>query len=337
MPGEKSRRALAGAIAGLALIVVALGLGRTAAEEAAPAVWPPKLVRIIVPFAAGSTPDLIGRLLAESLQARHAGVSVLVENKPGASGNIGTAAVAKAAPDGATLGISLGGPLAVNTLLFAKLPYDPERDVAPVTLLTRMPSVLAVPASLGVGTVAEFVAKAKQDTARLAYASIGAGSLSQLCMEAIAQKAEAKLVHIPYAGSPNAMTALIRGDVQAACLPAIAVAPHSAAGTVKVLAVTTPDRSAFLPDVPTLHESGIDVQSDAWNALIAPKDTPPALVAIINAEIGQVLADPAVVTKLNAQMIMPAPSSPEALRRKMVDEKRLWADVIRAAGIIRIE
>jgi tripartite-type tricarboxylate transporter receptor subunit TctC len=295
--------------------------------------WPPKTVRIVVPFAPGSTPDLVGRVLADSLQARHPGSSFVVENKPGASGNIGTDAVAKAAPDGATLGISLGGPLAINTLLFANLPYDPDTDLAPVTLLTQLPSVLAVPASLGVQDVAAFVARLKSDRKGLAYGSIGAGSLSQLCMEAIAQKAGATMVHIPYAGSPNAVTALIRGDVQAACLPAIAVTPQLATGAVKILAVSTPVRSPFLPGVPTLKESGIDVQSDAWNALVAPGGTPPAVIAAINAEIRQSLGEAAVIDKLKSQLITPAPSSPEELRRKMADEKALWADVIRAANI----
>jgi tripartite-type tricarboxylate transporter receptor subunit TctC len=303
---------------------------------AQPPDWPPRTVRIIVPFAAGSTPDLVGRLIANSLQARHPQSSFIVENKPGASGNIGTDAVAKAAPDGATLGISLGGPLAINTLLFARLPYDPARDITPVSLLTLLPSVLAVPAGLGVASVAEFAAKVRGDKAGLAYASIGVGSLSQLCMEAIAQKAGAKMVHIPYAGSPNAVTALIRGDVQAACLPAIAVTPHLASGAVKILAVSTAERSSFLPDVPTLAESGIDVRSDAWNALIAPGGMPAALVDRINAEIRQTLGEPGVIEKLKAQLIVPAASTPDQLRRRIADEKLLWADVIRAANI-RIE
>ncbi|WP_022723697.1 tripartite tricarboxylate transporter substrate binding protein [Rhodopseudomonas sp. B29] len=317
-------------------MMLALACGTIAARADEATIWPPKLVRIVVPFGPGSTPDLVGRVLADSLQARHPGSSFVVENKPGASGNIGTDTVAKAKPDGATLGISLGGPLAINTLLFAKLPYDPSRDIAPITLLTTMPSVLAVPSSLGVSNVAEFIAKVKATTDGLAYASIGAGSLSQLCMEAIAQKAGARMVHIPYAGSPNAVTALIRGDVQAACLPAISVEPQRTTGKVKVLAVSTQQRSPFLPDIPTLKESGIDVQSDAWNALIAPGGLPPGLIDKINAEVRASLADPNVVARLNAQMISPAPSSPEELRRKIADEKQLWADVIRAAGV-RIE
>jgi tripartite-type tricarboxylate transporter receptor subunit TctC len=332
MPAELARRAVLRTVAAIGLTAL---LAANTAVIAAGTNWPPKLVRIVVPFAAGSTPDIVGRVLADSLQARHPGSSFVVENKPGASGNIGTDTVAKAAPDGATLGISIAGPLVINRMLFAKLPYDPERDIAPVTMLTRMPSVLAVPAGLGITSVADFVARLKSGGS-LAYASIGVGSLSQLCMEAIAQKAGAKMVHIPYAGSPNAMTALIRGDVQAACLPAISVAPQQATGAIRILAVSTPQRSPFLPDLPTLKESGIDVQSDAWNALIAPRDTPADLVAMINAEVRRSLSEPAVIAKLQTQMIAPSPSSPEELRKMLADEKQQWADVIRAAGI-RIE
>jgi tripartite-type tricarboxylate transporter receptor subunit TctC len=306
------------------------------AETAQAQDWPPKTVRIVVPFAPGSTPDLVGRVLADSFQARHPGSSFVVENRPGASGNLGTDVVAKAAPDGATLGISLGGPLSINTLLFEKLPYDPQRDIAPVSLLTQLPSVLAVPSSLGIDDVAQFVARAKADKTGFAYASIGAGSLSQLCMEAIAQKAGAPLLHIPYAGSPAAATALIRGDVQAACLPAIAVTPHATSGALRLLAVSTPQRSPLLPQLPTLKESGIDVQSDAWNALIAPRGTPAALIERINAEVREILAEPAVIAKLATQLLVPSPSTPAELRQKIRDEKQLWADVIRAAKI-RIE
>ncbi|WP_408056528.1 Bug family tripartite tricarboxylate transporter substrate binding protein [Tardiphaga alba] len=302
----------------------------------AQAVWPPKLVRIIVPFGAGASPDIVGRVLADSLQARHPGTNFVVENKPGASGNIGTDAIAKAAPDGATIGISLGGPLAINTLLFAKLPYNPDTDIAPITLLTQLPSALAVPTSLGVNSVAELLAKAKADNKGLAYGSIGVGTLSQICMEAIAQKAGVKMVHIPYPSSPAATTALIRGDVQVACLPAIGVTPQLATGAVKILAVTTAQRSQFLPDVPTLKESGVDVQSDAWNALVGPGGLSKDVVTAINAEVRKTLTEPAVIEKLKAQLITPSPTTPEQLKKRINDEKALWADVIKAAGI-RIE
>ena len=316
-------------IVATALLALLLAPASLAAQE-----WPTRAVKIVVPFAPGSTPDMVGRVLAEDLQARHSGISFIVENKPGASGNTGTDYVAKSAPDGTTIGISLGGPLAINTLLFSKLPYDPATDIAPITMLTALPSVLVVPASLNISTVAEFVALLKTDAGKISYGSIGVGSLSQLCMEAIGLKAGGgKMVHIPYGGSPQAVTAVIRGDVQAACLPAIAVTPQLASGTVKILAVTTTRRSPFLPEIPTLKENRIDVESDAWNALIAPAGTPPAIIAKINSEVGETLRKPEVREKLHTQLIEPVPSTPNELRVRMEAEKKLWADVIKAADI----
>jgi tripartite-type tricarboxylate transporter receptor subunit TctC len=320
----------------IAIAALALALATPASTaHAADQVWPPKIVKIIVPYAPGSTPDLVGRIVADDLQARHPGASFIVENKPGAGGNIGTDAVAKAMPDGGTLGISLGGPLAINTLLFSKLPYDPAKDIAPVTMLTSLPSVLVVPASLNINSVAEFVAALKRDPSKFAFGSIGAGSLSHLTMEAIAQHAGVAMVHIPYGGSPQAVTALIRGDVQAACLPAISVTPQLAGGKVKILAVATAKRSRFLPVVPTLKESEIDVESDAWNALIAPAGTSPAIIKQINEEVRDALTKPSVRAKLETQLIEPIPSTPEALRARMDAEIRLWSGVIRR-GDIRI-
>jgi tripartite-type tricarboxylate transporter receptor subunit TctC len=322
------------ALAVAAASLTAAPLAAQTLQPTSPQIWPTRPVKLVVPFAAGSTPDMIGRVIADDLQARHPGVSFIVENKPGASGNTGTDFVAKAAPDGTTLGISLGGPLAINTLLFSKLPYNPGRDIAPITMLTALPSVLVVPAALGVSSVADFVALLKKDAGQISYGSIGAGSLSQLCMEAIGLKAGGgKMVHIPFGGSPQVVTAVIRGDVQAACLPAIAVTPQLASGSVRILAVTTPQRSPFLPDVPTLKESGIDVESDAWNALIAPAGTAPAVIEAINREVGETLRKPAVRDRLRAQLIEPTPSTPGEVRARMDAESKLWADVIKAADI----
>ena len=294
---------------------IALSVAATIVALASPApaqqagTWPTKPVKLVVPFAAGSTPDIIGRLIAEDIQARHPGSTVIVDNRPGAGGNTGTDIVAKSEPDGTTIGISLGGPLAINVSLFSKLPYDPEKDIAPVTMLTTLPSALVVPASLGVNTVAEFLALLKKDPTKITYGSIGAGSLSQLTMEAIGVKTGAKMVHVPYGGSPAAVTAIIRGDVQVACLPASAVVPQLGEGKIKVLAVSTAKRSPYLPDVPTLKESGIDVESDAWNALIAPAGTPQAVIAQINTEVRKALDNPTVKEKLKVQLIDPAPVS----------------------------
>ena len=240
--------------------------------------WPTKPVKIVVPFGPGSTPDAVARLIADHLQNK-LGQPFLIENKPGASGNIGTDAVAKAAPDGATIGISIGGPLAINTLLFSKLSYDPATDIAPITQLVTQPSALAVNSSIKVNGVGELVALLKRDPGKYNFGSIGNGSLSHLAMEAIALKSGTKMVHVPYPSSPAAMTAIIRGDVQMGCLPAISVTPHVASGAVKILAVSTAKRSPYLPEIPTLKEAGIDVEADAWMGMIAPARTPEAIVA----------------------------------------------------------
>ena len=231
--------------------------------------WPSKSVRIIVPFAAGATPDLVARLVADALHQK-LGQTFIVENRPGASGNIGTDAVAKAAPDGSTIGVSIGGPLAINTLLFGKLPYDPNKDLTLITMLVTQPSVLAINSDLGVGSVAQLVDLLRRNPGKYNFGSIGTGSLSQLAMEAIAIKSGTQLVHVPYTSSPQTMTALIRNEVQMACLPAISVVPQVSTGAVKILAVSTAKRSALLPNVPTLKESGIDVEADAWMGLIGP-------------------------------------------------------------------
>ena len=257
----------------------------------------------------------------------------MVENKPGASGNIGTDAVAKAAPDGATIGISIGGPLAINTLLFSNLPYDPRKDIAPITLLVPQPSALAVNPGLKVNTVAELVALLKANPGQYNFASIGNGSLSQLAMEALAIKSGTKLVHVPYPSSPQAITAVIRNDAQMACLPAISVTPQAKAGKVKILAVSTAKRSPYLPDVPTLKESGIDVEADAWNGLIAPGATPKPIIDQINKDVVDIIRQPAVRDKLAAQLMEPAGSTPEEFRARMNGEIARWAPVIKAAAI----
>ena len=239
------------------------------------------------------------RMIAERLQQK-LGQPFLIENKPGASGMTGTDAVAKAAPDGSTVGISIGGPLALNTMLFAKMPYDPGKDLALITLLTSQPSALVVNSNIKVNSAGELIALLKREHGKFNFGSIGAGSLSHLAMEAIALASGASMVHVPYPGSPAAMTAIIRGDVQTGCLPAIAAAPHAASGAVKILAVTTAKRSPYLPDIPTLKESGIDVEADAWNGLIAPAGTPEPVVARIRREVIEAIESKGVRDKLAA-------------------------------------
>jgi tripartite-type tricarboxylate transporter receptor subunit TctC len=290
--------------------------------------WPNKTVRIVVPFGAGATPDLIARMIADKLQGK-LGQKFLVENKPGASGMIGTDVVAKAEPDGYTIGVSIGGPLAINTLLFSKMPYDPFKDVVLITILTNQPSALSVPANLGVNSVAELVELIKKDPGKYSFGSIGNGSLSHLAMEAIAIKSGAKLVHIPYGSSPQAMTAVIRGDVQMVVMPAISVLPHVQQGTVKMLAVTTAKRSPLLPDVPTLKESGIDLEADAWNGLIAPAATPPAILEKIHREVVEAIKSPELKEKFAAQIMEPVGNTPAEFKAQIDADLARWTPVIK--------
>ena len=315
----------------IAALAFAVATGAFAPAQAQD--WPAKTVRIVVPFGPGSTPDIVARLLGEQLQVRHPGSAFVIENKPGAGGNTGTDVVAKAAPDGATIGVSIGGPLAINTLLFSKLPYDPQKDLTAVTQLVTMPSALTVHPDLGVKTVADLIALLKKEPGKYNFGSIGNGSLSHLKMEAIAQKSGAQMVHIPYASSPAAMTALMRGDVHMAVLPAIAVTPQADVGKVKILAVSLPNRSPYLSNIPTLKESGVDVEADTWMGLIAPGGTPSALVSAIHRDVTEALSARAVRDKLATQYMEPVGNSPAEFRAVIDGEISRWSPVIKAGNV----
>jgi tripartite-type tricarboxylate transporter receptor subunit TctC len=294
--------------------------------------WPAKPVRIVVPFAAGATPDIVARLIAERLQEQ-LGQAFIVENKPGASGNAGTDVVAKAASDGATIWVSIGGPLAINTLLFAHLPYDPRKDLTLITLLATQPSALAVNASLGVNNVSELIELLRHNPGKYNFGSIGTGSLSQLAMEAIALKNGTRMVHVPYASSPQAVTALMRNEVQMVCLPAISITPQLGDGVIKLLAISTAQRSPLLPGVPTLKEAGIDVQADAWMGLIAPAGLSGAVVERIDHLVGDAITSPPIRQKLFAQLMEPIPGTPAQFRARIDADIARWRPVIEAAKI----
>ena len=310
-----------------ATALILLGTIFAAAQD-----WPTKLVKIIVPFAAGATPDVVARLIANDLQTR-LNQAFIVENRPGASGNTGTDAVAKAEPDGATIGVSIGGPLAINTLLFPKLPYDPRKDLTLITLLVTQPSVLAVNTALGAADTRTLIDVIRRNPGKYAFGSIGAGSLSHLAMEAIALKSGTQLVHVPYASSPQAVTALIRNDVQMVCLPAISIMPQLKSGAIKVLAVSTAERSPLLPDIPTLKEAGIDVEADAWTGLIGPAGMPEPMTARIGQFVGQAVTAPVVRDKLAAQFMTPIPGTPAEFRARIDADIGRWSPVIAAAKV----
>jgi tripartite-type tricarboxylate transporter receptor subunit TctC len=290
-------------------------------------------IRLIVPFGPGSTPDLVARLVGERLGAR-LGKTIIVENKTGSAGNIGIDAVAKAAPDGQTIGVGTPGPLAVNALLFKRMPYDPARDIEPVAIVATQPAVLVVSNKLGVGSPAELLALLRKQPGKFSFASIGAGSASHLALQTLSAGTAADLVHVPYTGSGAAVTAVISGEVDMAVLPAAAVMPHVKAGKIKSLAIASARRSPLLPGLPTLAESGVqEVQADAWIGFVVPARTPPAIVKRLQAELAQILAEPALKEKLALQYMEPVGSTPEDFRRALDAEVSRWKPVIQAHNI----
>lgn len=315
-----NRRELAMLMAGA---VLAVASGTSAAED-----WPKGPVRIVVPFDAGSTPDLVARVVSERLATR-LGKPMVVDNKSGAAGNIGTDAVAKAAPDGQTIGVSIAGPLAVNPLLFKKMPYDPARDLEPITIAVSQPSVLVVGAKQAAASPKDLFAMLKVGQANLTFASIGAGSISHLAMETLAARTSGDLVHVPYRGSGAAVTAVLSGEVDMALLPAAAVMPHIKTGKIRGLAVASAKRSPSLPDLPTLSESGLpDVQADAWIGFIAPTKTPAAIIARLHDEIVQILGEAAVKEKLRSQYMDPVGNTPAEFRASLGADVARWKPII---------
>jgi tripartite-type tricarboxylate transporter receptor subunit TctC len=304
---------------------------------AAPALadWQPsKPVRIVVPFAPGGQPDVVARSLAGPL-ATALGQPVVVENRPGAGGNIAAEAVARSAPDGHTLLMGTNGPLAVSPALARNLAYDVARDFAFVTLVGTAPSLIAVHPSLGAATLAEVVEKAKAQPGRLNFASVGKGSVSQLSMESLAAAAGIRMVHIPYHGGPAAVAALLAGDVQLLSLNPTALLPHVRAGRIRVVAQAGARRSPLLPDVPTVAESGFPgLEAPVWMAVVVPARTPAEAVKRLQAELSRIIRAPETKARLwDPQWIDPAGSRPGEAARVVRDETAKWARIGRDLGL----
>ncbi|WP_225781939.1 tripartite tricarboxylate transporter substrate binding protein [Xenophilus sp. Marseille-Q4582] len=290
-------------------------------------------IRIVVPFAAGSSPDILARIVNEQLGPR-LGQPVIVDNKPGAGGNSGTDQVAKAAPDGRTFLLSVNAPLVYNTVLFKQLPYDPFRDLVPVSLAATTPNVCVATPAMQVRSVKDWLAALRREPGRFNFATTGNGSISHLGVELIKLRTQSFAVHIPYASSAQATTALLQGDVHFACLPPVSVMPHVKAGRLVALGVTSAERSALLPELPTLRESGLpDIQAVPWFAYLAPKGTPPATVQRMSQAIAAVLQDPATRQRLQTAYFDPVGSTPQQLADFMAQELRTWRPVIERAGL----
>ncbi|HPG79272.1 MAG TPA: tripartite tricarboxylate transporter substrate binding protein [Piscinibacter sp.] len=313
---------------------------RTAAASAAtlalPAfaqAWPTRPIRLVVPFPPGSSPDLIARLVAEPLSAA-LGQPVVIDNKPGAGGNVGTGLVAKAEPDGHTLLFTIQGPLVTAPLLSKSLNYDPAKELAPVTLVATSPNLLVVDPKLGADTLADFVRVAKAKRGELNYGSVGNGSAAHLAMELFKRRAGIELVHVPYQGFPQVVNAILAGQVQAGFMvPGIAMG-QVRAGKLRGLGVTTLGRSAALPDFPTLVEQGFpEFEAISWQAVLAPAKTPAAIVERLSRELVRIVKSDDVRTKMLAQYFSAAGTAPAALTGLMASERERWARVIKLAGV----
>ena len=314
-----------------ASLLACIGMALTGAAQAA---WPDQPIHLVVPFPPGSSPDTLARAVAEPL-SQALGQVVIVENKPGAGGNIGTRAVAQAAPDGYTVLYTINGPLVTAPTLYQHtLGYDPFKDLAPVTLIATSPNVLTVSGESPVQNVADLVELARKEGDQLNYGSVGPGSSAHLSMEMFKHDANIDLLHVPYSGFPQVITAIIAGDVHAGFMvPAIAM-PQVEAGKARALAVTSLQRSPLLPNVPTMAELGYkDFESISWNAVLVPAGTPQAIIDRLNHELATIIRSDQVSKLLAAQYFTAQPSSPQALTDLMTREKARWDEVIGRLGL----
>ena len=295
--------------------------------------WPGRPIKLVVPFPPGSSPDIIGRLLAEPLGLA-LGQTVIIDNKPGAGGNVGTGAVAKAEADGYTFLFTIQGPLVTAPLLSVNLNYDPVKDLAPVTLVATSPNVLVVDPKLGANTLADFVRITKEKSGQLNYGSVGNGSASHLAMELFKTRAGLDIVHVPYQGFPQVVNAILAGQVQAGFMvPGIAMG-QVRAGKLKALGVTTLGRSGSLPDLPSFVEQGYaDFEAISWQAVLAPAGTPKPIIERASRELIRIIKSDDVQTRMRGQYFSAAGTAPEALAGLMKTERERWAKVIKAAGV----
>ena len=295
--------------------------------------WPDKPVRVVVPAPAGSSLDIIVRTLGDKLKDRWK-QPLVVDNKPGAGGMLGMDAVAKAPPDGYTLGIGFNGPIAFGPFMYKKMPYAPGKDLLPVVLTTSQPNVLAVQASNPANTLPEFVAWAKKQGDKLSYGSVGLGSSSHLTMELLKSVAGFDAVHIPYAGSPPAGTSLAAGETQALITVEPALLPLVQGGRIKLIASTGAQRLETLKNLPTVAEGGYPgFESLAWNGLFSPAGTPAEVVNRINADVNAVLKDPAVRDALARQGLVVGGGTSAEFKAFIDAEAAKWSAIIKRAGI----
>jgi len=311
--------------------VIALAVFWTAPAQAQN--YPAKPIHIMVPYAPGGISDIASRILGAKLTEAW-GQQVLVENRPGGNGFIAMAATAKAAADGYTLVMATGGDVAINPAMFKEMPYDVERDLAPIAMVSDAPLVLAAHGGAPYNTVADVIAAAKAQPGRISVATPGNGSINQIVLEWMALNTSTQFQHIPYKGGAPAAAALAAGDIPLGVLASSSVAPHVKSGRVRVLAVTMAKRSTLNPEWPTLQQEGVkEVDASNWTALFAPKATPQPVIDKLNAEVVKILKMPDVKERFAGGGVDTIPSSAAALDARVKQEAERFRAIVQKANI----
>lgn len=323
------RRQLLAAASTLALGSLS-GLPATALADAA---WPNRPIRLVVPFAPGGVTDTSGRAVAEFL-SRRLGQQVVIDNRPGASGNIGSQIVATAEPDGYTLLLVLDGTFVINPHVYEKVPFDPVRDFAPVGKIGDSTIILVANPAVKARKLAEVIALSKSQPGGLAYGTSGNGSITHVAGELLKQRTGAHLQHVPYKGGGPAVADVVAGHIPLAFASAASVQGHLKAGKLVAIGVPSGKRSPQYPEIPTFAESGAPgFDMNSWVGVVAPAKTPAAIVQRMNAELGAALNDPGVREKLEVAGITPVPGTPESFGEVIRKELAAYGPVVKAAGI----
>jgi tripartite-type tricarboxylate transporter receptor subunit TctC len=295
--------------------------------------WPAKPIRMVVPFAPGGSSSIVARAVGFEME-KTLGQPIIIDNRPGGGGNVAMLDVAKAEPDGYTLIIGHIGTLAVNPFMFEKLPFDTNRDFAPVSLLTKVPSIFVVPAEVPAKDLREFVALAKKDPGKLYYGSAGNGSAGHLAIEYLKLVAGIDLVHVPYKGTGPNLTDLLAGRTQATAAGTPPLLPHVKSGKLRVIAVGSPARLSILPDVETVAEQGYPgFETSQWYGINAPGKTPPAIIARLADAAAKAARMPSVLERFAVDNAESIGSTPREYGEFIAKEQQRWGDVVRKAGI----
>jgi tripartite-type tricarboxylate transporter receptor subunit TctC len=310
-------------------LIAALGL---AGDAQAQANWPQRQVTIVVPFSAGGTTDMFARILAQGLQQKY-GTPFVVENRAGAGGNVGAAMVARAAKDGNTLLVGTVSTHAINPFIYKNLQHDTEKDFQPVSLIARLPNMLVVNLKLPAKNVAELVDHLKKNEGKLSYGSSGAGTSTHLAAELFQLKTGTKMTHVPFRSSGDVMNALVGGHIDLAFDNITLAWPQVKAGTMRALAVTSPQPSATAPEVPPVASTLPGFEATSWHGLFAPAGTPRPIVEALAGEVKRIFEQDDVRKTLNEVGAVPSPMTPEEFTQFITAERTKWQDVVKAAGV----